>query len=76
MGSIPSLITDNAADVGGMFKECYKVSSGSLALYTQMSSQAFPPSSHGDCFKYCGRDTTTGAAELAQIPTSWGGTMA
>lgn len=22
----------------------------------------------------CGRDTTTGAAELAQIPAAWGGT--
>ena len=25
-------------------------------------------------FKDCGKDTATGAAELAQIPSDWGGT--
>lgn len=25
-------------------------------------------------FKNCGKGTTTGAAELAQIPSDWGGT--
>ena len=43
-------------------------------MYQQMSTQATPPTSYTDTFKNCGRDTTTGAAELAQIPESWGGT--
>jgi len=56
-----------------MFMNCYKVESGALALYQQARSQANPPSTHNHAFANCGRDTVTGAAELAQIPVSWGG---
>jgi len=56
------------------FHNCTKVESGALALYQQASTQTRPPSSHTYCFRSCGSDTTTGAAELAQIPSSWGGT--
>lgn len=71
---IPLLDTSSATDVDRMFRDCLKVERGSLALYTQMSTQANPPTSHSSCFLRCGRDTITGAAELAQIPASWGGT--
>jgi len=54
-----------------MFSGCYKVESGALALYQQASSQATPPSTHNSAFYKCGRDTVTGAAELAQIPSDW-----
>jgi len=54
-----------------MFYNCYKVESGALALYQQASTQATPPSSHSGTFSNCGRDTVTGAAELAQIPSNW-----
>lgn len=77
--NVPLLDTTNAIDVRVMFAYCYKVQSGALALYNQMSSQAYPPPSYGNCFGDCGRDTDPSApihAELAQIPTSWGGTMA
>jgi len=47
------------------------VESGALALYQQASTQATPPAYHHYTFYRCGRDTTTGAAELAQIPSSW-----
>lgn len=57
-----------------MFNNCYNVESGALALYNQASTQRSPPSSHVATFYHCGSDTTTGAAELAQIPASWGGT--
>lgn len=33
--------------------------------------QATPPSSHASTFNKCGRDTVSGAAELAQIPSDW-----
>ena len=72
--SIPLFNTGNVTDVTEMFKNCQNVASGSLALYTQMSSQATPPSSHAACFSNCGSNTVTGAAELAQIPPDWGGT--
>lgn len=57
-----------------MFAGCVNVTSGALALYQELSSWTNPPS-HSDMFKNCGSDTQTGAAELAQIPVSWGGTF-
>lgn len=74
--NIPLFDTGKMTNVGFMFLYCRKVEEGALALYTQMSSQATPPSSHSDTFYECGKNTDTGAAELAQIPTSWGGTAA
>ena len=74
--TIPLFDTSNVTNMSSMFNSCYKVETGALALYQQASSQANPPSSYSECFKYCGRDTVTGAAELAQIPASWGGTGA
>lgn len=73
---VPLLDTSAATNVGGMFDGCVNVETGALALYNQISSQSVQPQYHTDCFKNCGSNTTTGAAELAQIPTSWGGTMA
>lgn len=73
---VPSLDTSSATTMNYMFYNCYAVESGALALYQQSSSQANPPTDHTDTFTNCGRDTVTGAAELAQIPASWGGTGA
>lgn len=83
--TVPLLNTATMTKVGaewtssynpGMFGGCVNVESGALALYQQMSTQATPPSTTVNCFTNCGRDTVTGAAELAQIPSSWGGTGA
>lgn len=71
---VPLLSTDSCQTVVSMFAGCRNVTSGALALYTQMSTQTTPPSSHDNCFLNCGADTVTGAAELSQIPSSWGGT--
>jgi hypothetical protein len=73
---IPLFDTSSATNVAGMFGGAKNVESGALALYQQMSTQDNPPSSYSSCFYQCGSNTVTGAAELAQIPTSWGGTMA
>ena len=69
--SVPLFNTSKVTDMSYMFSGCYKVESGALALYQQASSQATPPSSHASTFNKCGRDTVTGAAELAQIPSDW-----
>lgn len=74
--TLPLFRTDNMDDVRAMFTDCFDVESGALALYQQMSSQDIPPISYGDCFLNCGSHTTSGAEELARIPTSWGGTGA
>lgn len=73
--ALPLYHTDSVTNVDTAFTGCTSVESGALALYTQMSTQASVPSRHSSTFRNCGRDTTTGAEELAQIPTSWGGTM-
>jgi surface protein len=73
--AVPLFNTYNVIDMSAMFYRCYKVQYGALALYLQASSQSIVPSSHYLVFTDCGRDTSTGSAELAQIPTSWGGTL-
>lgn len=73
---IPLFNTSKAGGMGGTFMDCKNVQSGALALYQQMSTQTKPPANHGNTFLNCGINTETGSAELSQIPTSWGGTMA
>lgn len=77
--SIPLFNTANADNMGSMFSVCWLVESGALALYQQAVSQTYPPTTYSGCFSQCGQNTDSSApihAELAQIPTSWGGTMA
>lgn len=72
--SIPLYHTDSVTNVDTAFGGCFLVETGALAMYQQLSSLANTPH-HSMTFTNCGRDTTTGAAELAQIPKSWGGKM-
>ena len=74
ISTIPLFDTSSVTNMTSIFDSCYKVTSGALALYQQASTQTTSPSSHNYAFYECGKDTVTGAAELAQIPSSWGGT--
>ena len=69
--SVPLLNTSSVTNMNSMFENCKNVQSGALALYRQASTQTTPPSKHSKTFNNCGSDTTTGAAELAQIPSDW-----
>ena len=69
--SVPLIDTSNVTNVQTMFSGCTNVQRGALALYTQMSTQTNPPYKHSGTFYNCGSNTTTGAAELAQIPSDW-----
>lgn len=69
--AVPLFDTGVCEDMSKMFRDCPNVGGGALALYRQASAQAVPPVSHAETFKNCGIDTTTGAAELAQIPSGW-----
>lgn len=69
--AIPLFDTSNVTNMDSMFYHCVKVQTGALAFYNQVSTQATPPSSHSRTFWYCGSDTVTGAAELAEIPSDW-----
>ena len=74
--TVPLFDTSSVENVSGMLAACINVEAGALALYQQLSTQTNPPYRHTDTFKNCGSNTTTGAAELAQIPSDWGGTAA
>lgn len=68
--SIPLFDTSSVTNMGYMCYGCVNVESGALALYQQASSKTSVPS-HNATFYHCGSNTTTGAAELAQIPNNW-----
>lgn len=68
---IPLFNTDKVTSVNCTFEGCWKVETGALALYQQLSSQNKVGKNHNYTFYECGKDTVTGAAELAQIPVSW-----
>lgn len=63
----------NMTRVSSAFYGCVNVESGALDNYNTLSAVA-GIDSYANTFKDCGKNTTTGAAELAQIPASWGGT--
>jgi len=52
------------------FANCIRVTGGALDLYNDASSTGLVYS-HYATFRYCGKNTTTGAAELAEIPDDW-----
>lgn len=59
-------------NVGGMFSGCRNIESGTLAQYTYWSTYN-NISNHSGTFTDAGADTTTGLADLDQIPVGWGG---
>ena len=67
--TIPLFDLSSASVTNAMFNKCYKVEQGALALYNSIKDN--PPSTYDNMFNECGRDTQTGAAELAQIPDAW-----
>ena len=71
--TVPLFDTSSVTNMGQMFRNCMAVESGALALYQQASTQTTPPQYHTLTFKNCGANTIPGDAELAQIPSSWGG---
>lgn len=60
-----------------LFHGTTSVASGALSLYNSIKNNYTGMSSINAhyCFKDCGRNTVTGQAELAQIPSAWGGDL-
>lgn len=67
---IPLLDTSNSSDVSYMYYGCINVQRGILAAYNEMTSHGNIPD-HYMTFHDCGINTSTGRAELAQIPDDW-----
>lgn len=70
---VPLLNVNSLENFTYAFYGCTKVESGALAMYNAASQKipAADTSKYECAFTACGRDTVTGAAELAQIPDSW-----
>lgn len=62
-------------NVQGMFAYSRNIETGILDMYNTLNALG-TVTEHSGAFGDCGADTVTGAAELAQIPSSWGGTGA
>lgn len=77
-GSLPLFDTSSATNVDYAFSDNTRITSGMLALYQQMSTQANPPTSHNKTFWFLDSGWPSPSAsiqaERAQIPSSWGGT--
>jgi surface protein len=74
--SIPLFDVSSVIDCSFAFESTPYVESGALALYQRLSQYEYRLADYSDCFSNCGSSTVSGAAELAQIPSSWGGTGA
>ena len=72
---IPELDTTSVSSIHDAFRNCPNVEYGALDLYNQLSTQLVDTSAVSGTFTGCGSATTTGSAELDQIPTSWGGNL-
>lgn len=60
-------------NVGSAFAGCVSVESGILNMYNVLKDKTSLQTyhKHEHCFTNCGSNTTTGSAELAQIPVGW-----
>lgn len=54
-----------------MFDGCVNMAGGILDVYDVLKIRISSYSNHIHAFRNCGSNTTTGAAELAQIPADW-----
>ena len=71
--TVPLFDVTSLEDISHAFEYDYHVESGALALYNRAKDviPASSTSAYESAFRDCGALTTTGAAELAQIPESW-----
>lgn len=68
--SIPDLDVSSCLDADWICVADAAVTGGALNLYNKLAALD-PLPNHDQAFTNCGKDTVTGAAELAQIPDSW-----
>lgn len=68
--TISQIDVSSVTNVDQMFGWCTRVESGILDMYNTLSNLPTVPY-HDETFSRCGIDTTTGTAELAQIPDDW-----
>lgn len=72
---VDPVLCTTVTNLNGMFAGCVNCAAGQYDQYVYFSTYATGVSNHSGTFSNCGSDTQTGAAELAQIPVGWGGTL-
>lgn len=74
--SVSTILTPSTlVNVGGCFQGCTEMTDGTLDQYNYWSTYGTNISNHSATFKDAGTNTTTGLAELNQIPVGWGGNL-
>lgn len=70
--AVPNLTlpTDSSVTVDYMFGGQYNVEGGALALFNKFDAANWT-GTHTSCFSNCGAGTSSGQAELLQIPNGW-----
>ena len=68
---IPNLTFGKVTDCEAAFNGTYNANTGILRAYNNLINQTTQPTSHSYAFRNSGRDSVTGAVELAQIPSDW-----
>lgn len=68
---MPYLDVSHVIQAREMFMDCLNMGSGIYDMYLALSDHLSDSSWYRNCFRDCGRDSPTGAAELAQIPNDW-----
>jgi len=63
-------LTDSLTSCGTAFWYAWDVESGILDMYNKLSGLG-SVTEHSQTFYMCGTHTTSGSAELAQIPSDW-----
>ena len=69
--AIPLFNVSSVLVTAHMCMNCLNVASGALAIYQQASARITYPEFYLGTFYQCGINTTTGRAELEQIPADW-----
>ena len=79
LSRVPSLTLPATTNTRYMFSGCTVVESGALDMYNYLSTKPVAVTTYNGTFNNCGSSADPSApihTEMAQIPTSWGGTGA
>ena len=71
MKEVPNYDVSSVEHANWAFQDCNRVESGALAMYNKLKNKLTDELDHWGTFKNCGNLTTTGKAELNQIPSDW-----
>lgn len=69
--SLPLFDLTKVTNMHSTFANCEICASGQYNLYSSAANKSIAVTDHTSTFYYCGINSTSGAAELARIPSGW-----